>query len=121
MTYTLTTDQIADIRGDMGTANSANPVPNNADLDRLYNRAEGDYNLTVVYALRQLWAYEHRSATYVIGVDSLNKQKIFDNLEKMIKMWERIAGVQGGTMSAGVIDLGLDIDEADLDTFGTAS
>jgi hypothetical protein len=37
---------------------------------------------------------------YTIGVDGLNKQKVFDNVEKLLERWEKIAGVQGVQLTA---------------------
>lgn len=85
-----------------------------ARLNRNFDRAEGDYEAAVVYTLRQMLADAHKIPVYTVGVDSLNKQKIFDNLEILLERWERIAGLSGARLSAGTISLGIDENDPDF-------
>lgn len=107
---TMTTDQLADIRGEIGGDTTwADSV-----FNRFYTRADSDYSLTVVYALRRKWAEASKYHTYTVGGDAVNKNQIFQNIEKMLKHWEKVAGVEGGELSSGVMSLGLDFTEDDL-------
>lgn len=114
MTYALTSDQQADIRADLGGETKFT----NAQLDRLFDRANGDYNVTVVYALRQLLADVKRDAVYTVGLDGVNKDKRFQNIKDLLTLWEDIAGTQGGELESGVMSLGLDMTSDTLTTFG---
>lgn len=87
-----------------------NVVFTESRLNRLYERAGEDYDTTVVYALRQLLADDRLLTVYTIGVDGLNKQKVFENTEKLLDRWEKIAGVDQSSISTGTLDLGIDDD-----------
>lgn len=84
-------------------------------LNRNFERAQGDYDLAVVITLRQMLAKAAKIAAYTIGADVLYKQKIFDNTEKLLLIWEKLAGVDGGSVSTGTMSLGLDLTVADLE------
>lgn len=107
---TLTDDQCADLRADIGDAGT-NQAFSNPELDRLYTRAladDGGYDLAVVYALRQLLADQAKFTDYTAGETSESRSQVFKHLERLLARWERIAGVSGGIVSKGVIGLGLD-------------
>lgn len=106
----LTTDQLTDLRGDIGDTGSAQAFTD-AELQRLYTRAVadgGDYDLTVVYAIRRLLASAAKLVTYKQGGTFQDDDQMFTHLEKLLDRWERIAGVGGGLIRTGVILLGLD-------------
>jgi hypothetical protein len=107
MTYTLTAAQITDFREDIADTNSAF---SDAQLQRLYNRADGDYQKAVVLALRQLWMNAAKFNDYTAGESVERKNQIFDNLERTLAKWEGIAGMAGGQLEAGTVDHGLDQD-----------
>jgi hypothetical protein len=92
-----------------------NVVFTDTRLNRLWTRAEEDYNTTVVYALRQLLADDRLLTVYTIGVDGLNKQKVFENTQALLKIWEKIAGLDMGELSSGTIST--DIDYPDFSSF----
>jgi hypothetical protein len=102
-----------------GTTPTARVVVNvvftDTRLNRLWARAAEDYNTTVVYALRQLLADDRLLTVYSIGIDGLNKQKVFENTLELLKLWERIAGTDLGSLSAGTIST--DIDYPDFSSF----
>jgi hypothetical protein len=111
MTYTLTVDQLTDLQADLGITTDQ-LVFTDAALNRLYTRAAGDYDATVVYALRQLRQQAAKGIQYTIGQTSFSRQQWFDHLTVLLKEAEARAGMGGGTLSAGVIDLEIDSEDA---------
>ena len=59
----------------------------------------------VVYALDQLLMDAAKFNDYVAGSSSEKKSQVFDQLERMRKLWGAKAGVGYGTLRAGVINL----------------
>lgn len=104
---TLNNDQLADLQGDLGIRDDE-AVFTNAELNRLYTRAGGDYETTVAYAYRQLWATALKFTKYTQGRSSEDKTAIRDALKDATLYWENKAGIAGGKLSSGTIDLGLD-------------
>ncbi len=100
----LSDDQITDLRADLGIQ-SAGAVFTDAELDRLYTRADGDYDLAVVYAIDQLLMDAAKFNDYTAGSSSEKKSQVFAQLKDVRTLWAERAGVVGGVMRAGVIDL----------------
>ena len=105
----LTTDELLDLRGDIGDT-GATPVFTDAELQRLYTRSGDTYAGTVVYALRQLLVNAAKFTDYTVGQTSEKKSQIFTQLRAMLTGWENIAGVGGGQLQIGTLDLGIDDD-----------
>jgi hypothetical protein len=120
-TYTLTADQVLDLRGDLGlkglTDQESNKVFTDEELNRLYNRAGGDYDTTVVYGFRQILADTVKYHVYLTGQPEGDKDQTFRNLQAMLDMWKLAAGITGdeglGTLRVGTISLGLNTPEGD--------
>jgi hypothetical protein len=99
---------------------SLNAIMSDTALNRAFTRATADYpdnayNVTVVYVLLQRLADLHKRPVYTTGSDGLlNKQRVFENAEKLLERWEKIAGLDGSSISAGSMSLGLDTTEDDL-------
>ncbi|MEM4406017.1 MAG: hypothetical protein QXS68_03135 [Candidatus Methanomethylicaceae archaeon] len=89
MSYTLTPEQLADLRADIGDT-SANPAFTDAELNRLYERAEGDYLLTVVLCLRQLLASAAKMYKYGEGFSRAEQDEIFEQLSKLLDRYEAL-------------------------------
>lgn len=106
---TLTSDQLNDLQSDLGITDDES-VFTDAELNRLYTRAGEDYDLTVVYALRQLRAQAAKFTKYTQNASSEERQQIFDHLSVMLAGAEKNAGVSGGKITVGLIDLDLDAD-----------
>lgn len=75
----MTPEQRADLRADLGDA-LAPYTFSDAELDRLWARANGDYWRVVVLALDQLLATAAREIDYTIGQDSEHASQWFDHL-----------------------------------------
>lgn len=104
---TLSSDQLTDVQGDLGISDDEG-VFTDTELNRLYTRAGGDYEKTVAFAYRQLWANALKFTRYTQGRSSEDKTAIRDALKDAMMYWEQKAGISGGTLSFGVIDTGLD-------------
>lgn len=101
---TLSAAQLGDIQADLGIGQDG-AVFTDAELSRLYTRAESDYDLTVVYALEQLMVDAAKLNDYTAGSSSEKKSQVFAQLKAMREMWAKRAGVGFGELGAGVIDL----------------
>lgn len=90
---TLTDEQRSDLQGDLGiTADES--VFTDTELDRLYTRANSDYNGTIVLALRQLLANTAKMADYTAGQSSEKISQIHGNLSKMLAYYEDRVGME---------------------------
>lgn len=113
MTYTLTPEQLADLQADLGIDDSET-VFDDAALNRLFDRAAGNYDVTIVLALRQLRASAIKLHNYVAGNTSESREQVFKHLGDVLAERERNAGMYGGgALYAGSIALGLDAVEDD--------
>jgi hypothetical protein len=101
---TLSSDQLADLQVDLGISSDGS-VFTDAELNRLFTRAEADYDRTVVYALDQIMVDAAKLNDYTAGASEEKKSQVFTALEKMRGIWARRAGVGLGTVRAGVIDM----------------
>jgi len=104
---TLTADQLADLRQDIDDDGTP-PAFSDAQLNRNYVRAGGNYDLTVVYTLRQLLASNARMHAYSMGQSSESLDQVYEHVKGLLAMWERVAGAEGGALQPGVLALGLD-------------
>lgn len=86
-----------------------------ARLNDNYDRAEGDYDTAVYYTLLQWLAKVAKFHNYTVGGDSVNKNQIFTNVERLLAIWEKRSGQGGGTLTSGLISLGIDMTEDDLE------
>jgi hypothetical protein len=101
---TLTADQLADLQADIGITDDES-VFTDTELDRLFTRADEDYPTTVAYALRQLWRSAAKFANYTQNASSEEKGTIFKNLGELVAHAEKEAGLSGGKLTMGSIDL----------------
>lgn len=100
----LTAEQLADLQADIGITNDQ-AVFTDAELHRLFTRADEDYNTTVAYALRQLWRSAAKFASYTQNASREEKNQIFKNLGELVFHAEKEAGLSGGVLTMGTIDL----------------
>ncbi len=89
----LSTDQLTDIQADIGIG-SDESVFEDAELNRLYARADSDYSLAVLYAIRQILTNAARFHDYTRGDDADKKSQVFDNLKEIYEVW--LAEIGGG-------------------------
>ena len=83
---TLTTTQRADMQADLGIG-SDESVFTNDELDRLYTRADTDYDEAIVLAIRQLLMQASKFHNYTAGQTKVEKQQVFENLQSMWELW----------------------------------
>jgi len=100
----LSSDQLGDIQGDLGISNDE-AVFTDAELNRLYARADSDYETAVVFGFDQLLADAAKFNDYTAGQSQEKKSQVFANLEKLRGLWAKRAGVGFGRLRAGVLDL----------------
>ena len=101
---TLTSDQLGDLQADLGLGDDQS-IFSDAELHRLYTRADADYDLTVVYAIDQLMMDAAKFNDYRAGSSSESKSQVFEHLKAMRALWGSRAGVGPGALRGGVVDL----------------
>ena len=84
---TLTATQRADMQADLGIGTDES-VFTNDELDRLYTRADADYNTAVYYAWRQLLADANKFHDYSAGQTKVSKSQIRDHIRDMVAFWK---------------------------------
>lgn len=94
---TLTTDQRTDMQGDLGITTDQT-VFTNDELDRLYTRADSDYNLAVYMGYRQLLADSAKFFKYTAGHTEMNKQQVFEHVKAMVDFWKEEARTAGNQL-----------------------
>lgn len=82
-----------DLQADLGIG-SDETVFTNAELDRLYARAENAYNLTVFFAYRQLLAQANKFHNYTEGMTRVERKQMRDNIADSMKFWQAEGRVQ---------------------------
>lgn len=87
----LTADQLADLQGDLGISTDQ-AVFTDAELNRLYARAESSYEMAVASGFRQLMADAAKFNDYTAGQSSEKKSQVYDHLKDMYKTWAAEAG-----------------------------
>jgi hypothetical protein len=70
-----TTDQLADLRGDLADT-AATPAFSDAELQRLWQRANGRHERTLYLAVRQLLMQANRFHDYMYGQGASDQKKI---------------------------------------------
>lgn len=83
----LTADQLADLQGDLGISTDQ-AVFTDAELNRLFTRAEEDYNTAVYLAYRQLLADATKLFNYTSGQTRIEREKMFDHVKAMVDFWK---------------------------------
>lgn len=82
---TLTSDEIADFRADIGDTNSAFT---DAEIQRLYVRSGESYEGAILLGIDQLLSNAVKLADYTSGESSEKQSQIFANLNKMRDIWQ---------------------------------
>ncbi len=89
---TLTAEQRADMQADLGISTDE-AVFTDEELDRLYERAEGDYNLAVYFGYRQLLAQANKFHDYTAGMTKVQRQQMRQNIAESMAFWKEEARV----------------------------
>ena len=90
----LTSDQLADIQGDLGISNDE-AVFTDTELNRLYTRASDNYALAVYYGYRQILAQAAKFHNYTVANSSVSRSQMFDHLKDMLDFWQDEARTAG--------------------------
>jgi len=83
----LTNAQRIDMQADLAIA-ADEAVFTNAELDRLYTRADADYNGAVYLAWRQLLADASKFNDYTAGQTQEKKSQVWEHIERMVAFWK---------------------------------
>jgi hypothetical protein len=86
----LTSDQLADMQGDLGIS-ADETVFTDAELNRLFDRAGGSYNLAVSLGVRQLLISAAKFNDYTLGQTQERKSQVFANLKDLYEVWRAAA------------------------------
>lgn len=86
----LTSDQLVDMQGDLGISTDQ-AVFTDAELNRLFDRAGGSYNLAVSLGVRQLLISAAKFNDYTLGQTQERKSQVFANLKDLYDMWRSAA------------------------------
>lgn len=84
MTLSLTSDQLTDFQGDVGI-DATQTVFTDAELNRLYNRANGDYSLAVIMAFDQLLADSAKWVNYTEGQTQEDRSDRFKQVMALVE------------------------------------
>lgn len=101
----LNAQVLSDLQGDIGITDDET-VFTDAQLERLYERAESDLATAVYYAFRQLLANANKLYDYTAGLTSEKRNQVRQNIADSVAMWEkesRLNADQVGVVGATVI------------------
>lgn len=82
----LTTDQKTDMQADLAIG-AAQDVFTDDELERLFTRADSNYNLAVYYGFRQLMADAAKFHDYTLANASVKRDQLFQHVKDMVKFW----------------------------------
>ena len=95
--------QRTDIQADLGIG-SDEAVFTHDELDRLYDRASSNYELSVAYAIRQILMIAAKFNDYTAGYTAEKKSQVFQQLRGMYEVWLRVAGGAATPLTASTIE-----------------
>lgn len=95
---TLTATQRADMQADLGIS-ADETVFTNDELDRLYTRADSNYEAAVYYGYRQLLADANKLFDYSAGMTKMSKSQVRAHLRDMLEFWKSEVTAAGGQVS----------------------
>src|SRR5690554_6869746 len=82
----LSAQQLADMQADLAIGDDES-VFTDAELERLFERANSDYNLAVYYGWRQILAGSAKWIDYRVAQTQVSRSQAFDHLLKMVEFW----------------------------------
>ena len=86
----LSADQLSDMQNDLAIGTDES-VFTDAELNRLFARASSDYNLSVYYAVRQLYTNASKFHDYRVANSEFKLSQVMQNLEKLLDFWQNEA------------------------------
>ena len=99
----LTATQLTDFQADIGISSDGG-VFTDAELNRLYARAGSDYNLAVLYAIRQILVDAARFDDYSRNETSESKSQVFEHLKELYSLWASEMGGGAVPLVTGTIE-----------------
>lgn len=84
---TLTAEQTLDMLGDLA-AGAIDDVFTQDELQRFFDRAEGDYATAVYYGWRQILANSAAWVNYQVAQTKVNRGDAFDHIKAMLQFWQ---------------------------------
>ena len=97
---TLTSDQLSDLRGDIGDG-SENAFTDD-ELNRLFTRADSDYETTVILALWQILISTAKFRDFVVGFTRDEAATIFQNMKAAYEMRRQLYAGKNQVLIAGL-------------------
>jgi hypothetical protein len=91
----LSAEQLADLQGDLGITDDET-VFTDAELNRLFTRANENYPGAVFLGYRQLLASAAKFRDYSMGMSSEKRSQIFKHLKDMLEFWRGEVTNAGG-------------------------
>lgn len=82
----LSATQLADFQADLAISNDET-VFTDEELERLFERAESNYNLAVYYGWRQVLAGSAKWVNYRVAQTQVDKAQAFDHIKAMVAFW----------------------------------
>jgi hypothetical protein len=99
---TLTADQTTDMLGDLA-AGAIGDVFDQNELQRLYDRAGGSYELAVYYGWRQIYAESTKWVDYQVAQTKVSRSQAAAGIKDMLELWQSEARVADNQLvSAGM-------------------
>lgn len=86
----LTTDQLSDMQMDLGITNDQ-AVFTDTELNRLFERAESNYDKAVYFGWRVLLADTAKFFNYTAGQTRVERAVMFDHVKAMVDYWQKIS------------------------------
>lgn len=111
VTITLTADQLAYVRLQMGDTCI---VLTDEMIQLAYNAASGDECGTNALLSRWNWMKSKTTTLNLVNGGQSVSTSVIDVYEKRLKYWENCAGTTGGMISVGVLNLDIDAEPEDL-------
>jgi hypothetical protein len=105
---TLTSDELTDLRGDIGDTGDVQAFTD-AALQRLYVRA-GSYAGAKALAFKQLLSNAAKFVRYTAGETTEAREQIFTHLKTLAAMADQEAGTGYSSIETGAADLLIDQD-----------
>jgi hypothetical protein len=105
-----TSNDIDFIRGQVGDKGETFII-SQPELVRMWNKAEGDEDVTIVYALRRLKAHYAKAVTSEGQDQRVYNSQLFQHYSTMLADAERSAGMSGASLSTATLKLNLNLTE----------
>ncbi len=114
MATPLTDEQIYDLRGDTG--DESEPFIVSAfRLERLWQRALGDYDTTVAFALRDIKAFYAKKVTATGEDQRKYNNELFEHYSTLSAEWEHRAGLDVGRIGVTSATIGQNYPQDDAE------